>query len=845
MTMPRLESVARAATLGVTDRRDHAREERRLWGALVVLGTALYANQYVTLGKLKTLLLSRAPADPVATLGQKAWQVLLDSWHVLLTPADVAITAALLLSAGYVVWAEATQGTCTAVLRRAEGSRRVMIGLLGLASVIITRCYLAPGQVFMGDAETHMLRSWMFVEHFRNLDTPVWSNAWYGGFPLLANYGPLYFIVTALLTLVVGNIHLATKLLLWSCHVGSILAMFFFLREATRRDLAAFVGALAYALTFHRLHIILYQGDLQLSVVFLLYPLLLLIAERFIRTRQHAKRTFVGMALIEAALVLNHHGYAFFGLVFLGIYLAARLAVTPGSAWNRFKVLVFFGWTEVAALAMSAFLVVPFLLDMNEYRGLNGGSPFGILIPNLWGPIMLAKLFRWKAIGDGGSIGYLGVSIGVLALVGGWHAARRRHPPVVGLIAAAIASLVMVRNYGQYNIKNIDFFMIFACALAGWALLAVDDPAVRVGILTRARDRWRGHFPARATVVMAALLIVDLGPTTFQSVYRENYEFKQPMYARVLGLDGPYKVIERQVLTYDPRQPPGASFDPHKFGIPSAYAPIETPLGFFHEGAGLSFGYTMEMVKQLQRDLNAGRVSDDAAVALYLMGAKYVIFRDRYQWFSPDLEPSPLITMSNGVLQTTHATPLLASTRVIALADVAGYPATDLIRERRYLDRDAFDYSEDVFRQLVLPLIDRMNVHMDRGTADVLIARDETRRLDLGDPGRLEFSVDEFSTDLKRVRVGYRSNVDSVGRLPFNYFPYLDVEVDGRRVDFDRSAMNEILLRLPAGAHVVTVRGTAPPMQASMLWASLAALLGVLAVPRATFHGLEGEPSRG
>ena len=843
MSNSRSESFPQLRTLAVGDRRDTTSSDTRLWAAFLLLGAGLYANQYFTLSKLKSLLLTRGPGDPVATLGQKVWQLLMDSWHVLLTPIDLTIAAAIVLSVVYVVWGEVKHGTCTALLQRAERSKHALLGLLMLASVVITRGYLSPGQVFMGDAETHMLRSWMFAEHFRNLDTPVWSNAWYGGFPLLANYGPLYFIVTALLTITVGDIHLATKLLLWGCHVGSIFTMFFFLRETTRRNLAAFVGSLAYALTFHRLHTILYQGDLQLSIVFLLYPLMLFLAERFIHTRQRARSTFVLLTLAEAVLVLNHQGYAFFGLVFLAIYLTARLGVTHGDFLQRVRMLLYFGWTQVAAIVIGAFLVIPFLLDMDEYRGLNGSSPFGILIPNPWGPIMLAKMFRWEAIGDGGSIGYFGLSIGVLAVIGGWYAVRRRHAPAIGLIAGSVASLLMVRQHGQYNIKNIDFFMVFVSALSAWAVVALEDSTVRSTSLDGVRRTWREQFPARIAVVMAALLLVDLGPTTFQSVFRENYEFKEPMYRKVLGLDGSYKVIERQVLTHDPTKSPGAFFDPNKLGIPSAYAATKTPLGFFHEGAGLSFGYNVERVKQLHRDLNGGHISDSTAAGLYLMGVKYVIFRDRYQWFTPQLAPSSLFTIRDGILQMTHATPLLASARLISVADVNGYPSTDDIRAKQYLDRNVFDYKANYFQALVVPLIDRMRIDMDRGVADVLIARDPGLQIDLGRPDALRFDIESFSAELKQVTVRYRSSMDAVGQLPFNYFPYLDVAVDGRRVDFYRSAMNDILLRVPAGTHVVTIRGVAPPMQASMFWVSLVAFLGVLAVPGRLFRRLEQSKS--
>src|SRR5581483_9552848 len=203
--------VATVSTLRSKEGHAEVHEQIRLWIAFLALGAALIVQQFVTIGKVKRALLERAPLDPVNDLGHKAWTLMLASWRSFTSPADLAIAAVILLSAAYVVWAEVRHGAVTALLYRADDSRRVLFGFLGLATVIAARGYLTPGQVFMGDAETHMLRSWMYAEQLRHLQTPVWSNAWYGGFPLLANYGPLYFIVTAILTIVLGDIHLATK----------------------------------------------------------------------------------------------------------------------------------------------------------------------------------------------------------------------------------------------------------------------------------------------------------------------------------------------------------------------------------------------------------------------------------------------------------------------------------------------------------------------------------------------------------------------------------------------------------------------------------------------------------
>jgi hypothetical protein len=241
----------------------------------------------------------------------------------------------------------------------------------------------------------------------------------------------------------------------------------------------------------------------------------------------------------------------------------------------------------------------------------------------------------------------------------------------------------------------------------------------------------------------------------------------------------------------------------------------------------------------LHRDLNVGRLSHETAEGLYLLGVGYVIFRDRYQWFTPALEPSADFTITDGILRLTQTTPLVLSRRVISTRDVPGYPATDLMVEGRYLEEETFDYRGQYYRELVRPLIAAMGLDLPHHRASALIARDAQAVTDLGDGGSLESETLAFSTTLKRVDVRYRSNVEAMGQLPFTYFPHLRVEVDGAPVPFYRSAMDAIIVRAPAGEHTITIHGLMPPLQYRMAWLSFASLLAVFVLPAGPFRRLE------
>ena len=799
-----------------------------VWLALVVLGALLFANQYITLPKAKAFVLSETIGASMNSTQNSAVGLVLDNWSTIFSLEDAIIGLAIFFVLGALFVFELRYRAITGFLDRAEQSTPFMLTALGLLSLMATRAYLSPGQVFMGDAETHMLRSWMVADLLRNCQAPVWSNYWYGGYPILQYYGPLYFVATALLTLLFGDIHLATKLLLWAPHFGSAFTMYFYLREVIGRPLPSLVGAAAFVLAFHRLHIILYQGDVQLSIVFFLYPLILFLIERFLRADTRPKLTLVLLSLTFAALVLNHHGYAFFGLVFAGIYTLVRVALWRQSTKEKMRALAFFALSGTCGLFMSAFLLVPFLLDTSHIRGMPA-TPFAILVPNYRAPLLFLKMFTWANVGDGSNVGYMGLSIGLAATLAIPFVVRNRIGPAVALLVAGTASVFMVKDLVQYNVKNVSFFMIHLCALAGWAPVSLE--ASRSSLVVRLANRWGERFPAKITLALLALFAFDLGPTTVQSVYRDDYEFKEVMYEKARAAAGSGKLIERQVLKYVAGGDPGEYFDPNKLGIPSAYTAVHSPLGFFHEGAGKSFAYNVEITKQLHRDLNQGHISELTVHGLYLMGVDAIIFRDKYRYFTPQLEPSTHFVVENEVLRFPDTRPLVLSTRVLTTTELEGYPESNIIEARHYFDPETFDYSGRHFRELVVPLIEHMAIDLEHGIADVLIAHEPVPPIPQSDEKNLQVDITSFAVDARTVKVGYRSNHDAVGRLAYTYFPYLEVTVDAEPAEFFRSAMNYVLVPLPAGDHVVAVRGVASPLRKQTFLFSMIVGVLVLVIP--------------
>jgi hypothetical protein len=810
--------------------------ERRLtffgYGALTL---ALFASQYVTLPRAKALIVERTAGITIHTAEQEAVDTLLANATSIFSAVDVAIGLTIPLSFLLVVFCEARYQTTSRLLGRAAQEPALLMSLLGFAALVITRYYLNDGSVFMGDAQTHMIRSSMVAEHLRNGTVPAWSNYWYGGFPLLEYYAPLYQVLTAVLTLVFGDIQVATKFILWSSHVASFFAMYLFLRQVTRSELGPFVGAVAYGLCAHRVHIILYKGDLQLSLVFLLYPLILLTIERFFSSRTRARRSFLVLTLLTAALILNHQAYAFFGLVFACVWLVVRTLTWQTDVRTRIRSFAFVIAGFAAATLLCAFMLVPFMLEWSYVRG-GGGMPFHLLIPNPRGPIAFLRMFAWTLMGDDVNIGYYGISIGVFALIGAVFALGRRSSPAIALFAGALISILMIRNLGHYNIKNINFFMFFLCALAGWA------PAAIVEMLSRL-ERFRGANPSflfrRVSAAALGLLALDLGATTFHDVFLDGEDYKEPMYARIRALDGNYRVIERQVLRHVPGEDPRAHFEEHRLGMVTAFSPISSPLGWFHEAAGEPFAYNVEMVKRAHRDLHDRRLSEPSLDGLYLMGVRYLLFRDRFAFFVPEIAPSSEYASDGEIVTLARASPLIASARLESPGSAPGYAADNAIERREYFDPETYDYDPALYESAVLPLVAYMGIDRKTATARALLADSADFAAAPQPDAPRQLAIERFEVTLETATIDYELDAEAFGRLSFTWFPYLDVRVDDEPIPFHPSAMGSILVRLPAGAHTISVRGVASPLRKQTFAFSLAVLVGIFVVPGRAFRRFE------
>jgi hypothetical protein len=374
--------------------------------------------------------------------------------------------------------------------------------------------------------------------------------------------------------------------------------------------------------------------------------------------------------------------------------------------------------------------------------------------------------------------------------------------------------------------------VFFLTALAVYAPETVRWMLHSSAIGAKLEKRWGQLFDAKVTLLLLALVLVDLGPTTFQSIYNERGDFKLALYDELRKRDGDFKVIERPAIRYDPKKTLRENFDPTKLGIVSVHAPIQTPLGWFHEGSPRSVSYHAEMVKKLQLDLHQGAISDLTLKGLYLMGVKFVLFRDRYHYFAPSLKPSPNYSVKNLYVELKEIRPWLVSTKLLHVKDVPNYDAHNIIERGAYFDEEMYNFDKPYYDQIVRPLIEAMNMDLNRGTADYLILRDDQMPKNTGTSnGKLDVRVSDFSVAIDSVTLKYVSTGDGFARLPYSYFSYLDVRVDGKEAPFYRSAMHNIVVPVYLGEHTVRILGRASQLSRWTFLLSVASLIVIIFLP--------------
>lgn len=205
----------------------------------------------------------------------------------------------------------------------AVGVRRHGLFLLVIAVIIVIFMWplLTSSDYPWGpDALLHTAKVQFLTDHFLEYHTiPQWMHNWYQGYPWMQYYGPLTYLVALPINLVLENVLVTYKILIFLClFAGAALTYMVALRWLCLPRVGATLAGLAYVLSPFNMFAIFSHGGLPRALSLALTPLVLYLVLSLLDHPR--RRAFVALTLSVAALVITHHSQAAIILILLAVF---------------------------------------------------------------------------------------------------------------------------------------------------------------------------------------------------------------------------------------------------------------------------------------------------------------------------------------------------------------------------------------------------------------------------------------------------------------------------------------------------------------------------------------------
>lgn len=404
--------------------------------------------------------------------------------------------------------------------RHIFASERRTVVFLVSGSLILVRFYFAEGEFAHGaDTYLHVTYAWLAATSMLQGEVPIWTHYFCNGTPYLQFYGFLFYYLVGLVNLVLHAPFSSIKLVLGATHAASGLGAYLFVRRLTGSRQAGVAAGLAYVLSFWHTQQVLIMGRLPLSLFYALLPLPFFFWEGLRDNPNRLAQAIVG-GIALGSLHVTHPGYGFWATLFLLLYALVRYRMTR-SGDTPFSIrhgLLLFG----GGALLGAYLTVPMYLERG-LTGLHAGFYMSDFPMPTWRHLLLWSNYRFRLFQaqDHWYGGYLGVSLVAIALWGLVRTVRSRRTEVRAwgfpIGSCLIVSLLLVFGYRWPVLNSLG--VVQAMNASRYLLFVVFFIAVLVGLFVAARAAGRKR-PVGVFVAILAVVLVDLGPTTFQQPYR-------------------------------------------------------------------------------------------------------------------------------------------------------------------------------------------------------------------------------------------------------------------------------------------------------------------------------------
>jgi hypothetical protein len=659
-------------------------------------------------------------------------------------------------------------------------SDRVLLAILIVLSAFAAHSFLRPGIPWTGDCWAHLARTQVVYNSLSAFQIPYWDFHIYYGYPFLKFYGPLYYYLAAFFSLLAGgNVIWGNNILLFIGHIASALAMFVLVRKLFNNSGAAFVAGLAYAFSFWHLFHIIVMNRWPAALIYVIAPLCFWAAHVNFGKLSRIWGIITGL-LFGAALII-HPQYGVFVILFSLIVARPHLKAIK---------LMNLAWVAVAAGAISAFSIVPFIIESGKY--LNPFSDEYFYKNLIW------ALLKWangvNNMGHWHQGEYIGLSIIILAFVGliaiFMDKNKSRWPLVAGLGLAAFFTFglsiagfdIFYKFFGMLPKRFIVFLVIFLAILAGYSFVAIKKYLKRETV---------------AVIIISIIVLADLVPTVFQ------YYWHQPRETVIRERDQIYDYVTPNLFMGDLSTADTNLFEYGRIlsypGMQTLYAKNPSPFGYFYQFAPKTIYYSYPWLnilaasQAITRNDSISNLNDKIAE---LLNVKYLIYDDK--------------TRGTGLGTFDLIDPILIS------GTIRSWPNSAATLEGQ------FCYADDYQRLLDSTI-------MDSKTATVrCLYIKGLNDIDLDGFVAGKIRVSEFGLYRNSARITVETQSPCFARIPLSYYPDIKIYINGVRCkEIYESADHFMIVRLAKGVSKIDIVPCRSNVEIASLWLSGLCLIAV------------------
>ena len=708
-------------------------------------------------------------------------------------------------------------------LSRIDWPRAAWVGVALYASWAL-RDFLRDGLPLDFDAHSHLSRAGFVERAFAAGQYPAWANDWYGGYRLLEFYSPLWYWLSAATSLLLRDLILSVKLVVWAAQVSSVVLLFAFVKRITARTLPAVLAAVLLIHSAERGMIFGVVGNYPSTLLYISIPALLLLAWGCAEGKIAPRRLFAGQSLLLGAMLAAHFANALLVLPAILAFEVTRIAQAASGPRDKAKAFIAIGGSLAIALALVAFALVPAVLDLDRASLVLDRTALTVdrvsLEPLLIAAGIVPAGYTHLFLRDHGTFW---MALGILAGITSLSRAYRKWLPLFAGLCVNLATVVLVNERAAIGLA---FFLYPLCAVA---VDAVSERARALGL-----RRAQLAIPA-AGIAVAIAFPVEVPPPRYMPASRFDVYRSIPDSAT-------------RSRTFDV-SPTTISFD--GFYGPSSFSPLLSgraiPFGAYPQGASPATQIRLALMSMLVEELSGPRpaISDDALDVLYLDHVQFLVDRGR----SP---ATSRLQLENGVgdplkpelVRLRYASPAFFAPRLAPLPDwilAAGArehsPRLLGVLEQTW-QKDQLDWArsrslDPLFRTSdrqdwkgFLPLLRAMELDRAEARATRVFVDELLPPKGPSSTGPASFAVLSHLEEPSRARMVARASQSGYVRLSYARDPDQTVSLDGEVVETTADSLGgAITLAFPAGTHSIEILAPAPILQTRYLWLSLSLVL--------------------